>query len=252
MIHYGKEDGEKIVGIMQPYYFPYEGYFSHIFNCELFILHNGTEYTKKGWINRNRILTHSGVVPFSMALENSPDKTLIGGKKISKSYDPHRQFRILEGAYRKSPFWSELKEILPDLLHVSGDSMFDHLERQINLLCQTLSIPTPITASSDYGSLAGYRGQDLVLEICKRTGAKTYLNPIGGKDLYTAGEFADNQLNLSFIDYSPNVYPQRPRDSASHSSGDFIERLSVLDGIAETGISATEARIKTNFSVIQG
>ena len=178
-----------VIGIMQPYYFPYEGYFSYIFNCSQFVLHDSIEYTKKGWINRNRVLGQSGILNLSLALRGSKDSSLISEKEISDSYDPQRQFRILEGAYRKSQFWYELKEILPELLQVSEKSMFQHLKRQIRFLSEIFDIPTNITTASEHGSFDRLRGQGLVIGISKALGAKTYLNPVGGKNLYSAADF---------------------------------------------------------------
>jgi len=238
-----------VVGIMQPYYFPYEGYYSHIVNCDSFILHENVQYTKKGWINRNRILNQSGVTALSLPLKGASDTTTIGQRVISESFDPLKQFRLIQGAYRKAPYWSELEDFLPNLLQPESSNLFDHLFHTVSKMCLLLGIETTIIRSSDYGVIEGLKSQNLVLEMCKRAGAATYLNPSGGRELYSREVFSVHGLNLAFIDYMPVEYKQRAFTSNQGSSGVFAERLSILDTVAEVGIEETKKRVRSNFKI---
>jgi hypothetical protein len=238
-----------IVGIMQPYYFPYEGYFSYILNCDTFVLHENVQYTKKGWINRNRILNQSGVTHLTLPLKDASDRTYIGQRVISESFDPLKQFRLIEGTYRKAPFWSELSDFLPNLLHPESSSLFDHLFLTISVICNLLEIETTIMRSSDYGTIEDLRGQELVLELCKRSGAASYLNPSGGRELYSHDVFAMNGINLAFIEYSPAEYVQSSNKKHSDSGSIFQQRLSILDTLAEVGVEETKRRVRSSFTI---
>lgn len=238
-----------IIGIMQPYYFPYEGYFSHILNCSTFILHENVQYTKKGWINRNRILNQSGVTNLSLPLKAASDSIPIGQRIISESFDPLKQFRLIEGAYRKAPYWNELDDFLPKLLRPESRNLFDHLFHIVSKTCNLLGIETPIKRSSDYGVINNLRGNDLVLEMCKRSGASSYLNPSGGRELYSRDAFALHGVNLAFIDYVTVEYPQRGYLPSQDSGNDFEARLSILDTIAEVGVEETKKRVRSNFTI---
>jgi hypothetical protein len=240
---------EPVIGIMQPYYFPYEGYFSHILNCNTFILHENVQYTKKGWINRNRILNQSGITNLSLPLKADSDSAPIGQRMISESFDPLKQFRLIEGAYRKAPFWSELSEFLPEVLRPESRRLFDHLFQVTYKICSLLDIKTTIRPSSDFGIIEGLRSQDLVLEMCRRASAASYLNPKGGRELYSYEAFSMQGVNLTFIDYSPTEYKQRSDLSHPVSVTLFEDRLSILDTIAEVGIEETKKRIKSNFTL---
>jgi hypothetical protein len=239
-----------VIGIMQPYYFPYEGYFSHIFNCSVFVLHDNVQYTKKGWINRNRILKESGVSPISLPLRRDPDSFSIAQRHISDTYDAMHQFRIIEGAYRKAPYWNQLKEFLPNLLQPKQSNLFDYLFQQVSNICRILEIETPITRSSDYGLITGFKGQDMVLELCKRSRAASYLNPSGGRGLYSEDSFRLHGIGLGFIDHLAEPYNQRSTTSQSTSSSTFEERLSILDTLAEVGLEETKMRVRTNFAIL--
>ena len=239
----------KTVGIMQPYYFPYLGYFSHISQCDAFILHDIVKYTKRGWINRNRVLTQSGIATFTLSLDKAADECKIGERSVSESYDSKSQYRILEGAYRKAPYWFELRGILPDLLAVGDRGLFVHLFQQVGKLCDLLEIRTPLSRSSRFSPLDGLKGQDLVIGICEKIGAKSYLNPTGGEDLYSQQDFDTHGLVLSFIEHVPRPYPQRVATQPDGVSPEFVERLSVLDSLAELGLEETKLRLRTDFNI---
>lgn len=241
--------GAKTVGIMQPYYFPYLGYFSHISQCDAFILHDIVKYTKRGWINRNRILTQSGISTFTLSLDKAPDDFKISQRSVSESYEWESQFRILEGAYRKAPYWFELRGILPDLLGVGHRGLFVHLFQQVSKLCDLLEIRTPLARSSQFSPLDDLTGQDLVIGICEKFGARSYLNPAGGENLYSQQDFDTHGLVLSFIEHVPRPYLQRVATQSEGASPEFVERLSVLDSLAELGLEETKIRLRTDFNI---
>ena len=59
----------KRLAIMQPYIFPYIGYFQLIADVDIFIVYDNIKYTKKGWINRNRMLQYGKDIMFSLPLK---------------------------------------------------------------------------------------------------------------------------------------------------------------------------------------
>src|SRR6476646_4989685 len=74
-------------GIMQPYFFPYIGYFQLIEAVDLFIVYDEIKYTKKGWINRNRMLVNGRDVLFSLPLKNASDALNICEREIAPAFD---------------------------------------------------------------------------------------------------------------------------------------------------------------------
>jgi hypothetical protein len=194
-------------------------------------------------------LNQSGVTNLSIPLKGDSDKTFIGQRVISESFDPIKQFRLIQGAYRKAPFWSELADFLPNLLHPESSILFDHLFLTLSEICHLLEIETTIMRSSDYGTIGDCRGQELVLELCNRSGATSYLNPAGGRELYSHEVFAVNGINLAFIEHSPAEYTQKSNSVNPDSGSTFQERLSILDTIAEVGVEETKRRVRSNFTI---
>lgn len=234
---------------MQPYYFPYLGYFSHIHASDVFVIHDDVKYTKKGWINRNRILKGSNTSTISLPLSRSSDSSLINEKRIAPAYNSDKQGRIIEGAYRNAPFWNELNGSLDRLLGIEERNLANHLKTLIEQLCNLLEIKTKIVLSSDLSISNTLRGQDRVIAICKTLGAKTYLNPEGGHSLYDPQSFRSERLNLAFLYHIPEVYPQHRIQQNNDTVIPFVERLSVLDPLARIGADKTRERVRQDFAI---
>ena len=239
----------EVVGIMQPYYFPYLGYFSHILASDLFVIHDDVKYTKKGWINRNRILTGSKTSILSLPLTRSSDSSLISEKRIAPEYKSDKQARLIEGAYRKAPFWDELHGNLDELVGIEERNLARHLKTLIETLCKLLEIKTHIVCSSDLSISPTLGGQNRVIAICKSVGARTYLNPEGGKALYDAESFRRERLNLAFLSHIPASYPQYGIQQNENVHSLFVERLSVLDPLAQIGAQKTREKVRRDFAV---
>ena len=79
--------GERKVAIMQPYLFPYIGYFQLITAVDMFVLYDNIKYTKKGWINRNRLLQNGVDAMFSIPLKNAPDHLNVCERELADSFD---------------------------------------------------------------------------------------------------------------------------------------------------------------------
>lgn len=239
------------VGIMQPYYFPYIGYFSLIAACDVFIFHNDVKYTKKGWINRNYLDRFGNPFTFTLPLSRSSDSAMITEKKISDTYDPDKQFRIIKAAYQKAPFWEELEPLLAPLLHADSASLSRYLQYTLTSICGFLDIKVNLRSSASLRVPRDLRGAERVLEICRRCNATQYLNPVGGIDLYDAEEFAREGVALHFLDYHDERIASPLTDSAPTRLGPRErKRFSIIHSLAHLGVEATKAELRSN-SVIE-
>lgn len=234
---------------MQPYYFPYIGYFSHIYACDIFVFHDDVKYTKKGWINRNRIATESGIKKITLPLVSDSDSKKIIERHVSDTYDPKKQFRVIEGAYRNAPYWTELSNYLWPILDTRESVLSHHLFQIIQRLCSVLQIRTPLQMSSTLNQHRAFSAEDRVIAICVEKGAKTYLNPEGGKSIYNVMNFAEKGIDLGFISHVSNPYSQRAFGSPGDEAGSFIERLSILDTLAHLGLEETRRRVREDYEI---
>jgi hypothetical protein len=192
---------------MQPYLFPYLGYFQLIAAVDKFILLDDVHYINKGWINRNRLLIHNTIVAFTIPLKKASQNRLI--KDIEISFESKWQDKLLktiESGYKKTPYF---REVFP--------LVYNSLLRVL----EYLGINTEIKASSVSYATNHLRAQEKILNICLQENAQVYINPIGGSSLYEKALFEQHGIHLLFLD---PVLPAYQQFSAVPVSG-----LSILD-----------------------
>lgn len=223
------------VCVNQPYYFPYAGYFGLIDKCDLFVVYDNVKFTKRGWINRNRVLSQGSVVNISLPLEKASDYSQISERRISPTYDADNLFRSLEGAYRNATHWDALRNSLPTLLKSDSTNLFDYLFETLQQVCKLLQIETRFVRASDIvDSSTDIRGLDRLLRILASTGATEYINLPGGRSLYQKKYFEEVGVRLGFADFSAHPYSQVGMQRLGENEG-FVENLSVIDVIANLG-----------------
>jgi hypothetical protein len=208
--------------IMQPYFLPYLGYFQLIAAVDCFVIYDTIQYTKKGWINRNKMLRNGEAVPFTLPIQKASDYLDVRDRQLAESFDPANLRAQIAGAYRKAPEFARTFPMIEGLLHYRGANLFDVIHNALLRCCDHLGIETPIRVSSEVeGGAPVLRGVDRVIDICHRTGASTYVNPPGGRALYSGEQFRAHGLGLKFLQPNLPIYPQ--------FGSNFVPSLSILD-----------------------
>lgn len=215
------------LAIMQPYFLPYIGYFQLIRSAEVLVLYDNIEYTKKGWINRNRILQHGQEAMLSLPLKSASDYLHIGQRQLADNFDRAKMLRQIEGAYRRAPWFEQTWPLVQQIVNYPSQQLFDYLHHSIVQLCQHLGLATRIVVSSTVPIDHQLKGADKVLAICHQLGASDYVNSIGGQALYSKQAFLQQQVRLHFIRSQPHSYPQ--------FGAPYIPWLSVLDVLMFNG-----------------
>lgn len=229
-------------GIMQPYFFPYIGYFQLIQAVDRFVVYDEIKYTKKGWINRNRMLVNGRDVLFSLPLKNASDALNICEREIAPDFDADALLKRFEGAYRRAPFFGQTFSLVEEVVGLPDRDLFRFLHHSISATCRHLGIGTEITTSSAIDVDRSLTGQDRVIAICEALGAAEYINPIGGLELYSRSEFQRRGIDLKFVRSGPFEYPQ--------FGGDFVPWLSIIDVLMFNSLDATRRCIQTNYELI--
>ena len=190
----------KTVAIMQPYFLPYMGYWQLINAADEFVVYDNIQYTKKGWINRNRFLQNGKDEVFSIPLKADSDFLDVSEREVSPTFDREKLVRQLQGAYRKAPHYAENFPVIEGIIRHPENNLSDFINHSIVALNDYLGIKSKITKSSaieiDHKSL---KGQDKVIAISLALGGQEYMNPIGGLDLYDRDEFERQGLKLTFL-----------------------------------------------------
>jgi hypothetical protein len=206
---------------MQPYFLPYIGYWQLINAVDKFVIYDEIKYTKKGWINRNRILLNGCPKVFSLPLKKDSDYLNVVDRQISSDFDHRKLLKKFRGAYAQAPYFGECFPLLESLINFKDKKLFNFILNSLTRICSLLSINTKIINSSTLAIPDTLRGQDKVITLCKSLDARTYINPIGGTDLYSGNEFRNSGLNLQFIKSNPPEYSQ--------FSKPFVPWLSIID-----------------------
>lgn len=212
------------IAIMQPYIFPYIGYFQMIQAVDLFILYDDVQYIKKGWINRNRILLNGKDYTFTIPCLNTSQNKLIKDIYVDWSGKELRKLHAtVEATYCKAPYFEEVNKLVQGVLHNQAlETIADLAAESIKQVCTYLDISTPIKRSSqcNYANTNLKKGDRLVDIVLKENGNE-YINAIGGKDLYTKDFFARHGIQLKFIKSLPVTYSQ--------PNTEFVPWLSMID-----------------------
>lgn len=208
---------------MQPYFLPYIGYFQLINAVDEFVVYDNIEFSRKGWINRNRILVNGVDTYFTIPLKKDSDFLNVNQRFLSDSWavDRKKILNRISGSYRKAPFYDQTFSLVEDCFSINSRNLFDFIFYSIMKVAATLLIKTPIVVSSTISFDNNLKGQDKVLAICKAQRANFYLNPIGGLELYDQESFLKNGVELHFLRARPDPYP--------HFSTEFIPFLSIID-----------------------
>jgi hypothetical protein len=227
---------------MQPYFLPYIGYFQLIAAVDLFIVYDAIKYTKKGWINRNRMLQNGTDVMFSLPLKAGSDQLNVCERELAETFDREKLLNQFKGAYRRAPYFAQTIPLIEQIVRHGESNLFRFLEHSIVQVCKHLGITTEIRISSSVGVDPALKNQDMVLGFCQAVGAKTYVNAIGGTELYSKETFRDRNLELSFIKSKAFEYPQ--------FGAPFVPWLSILDVMMFNPLETIQACISTNYELV--
>lgn len=211
----------KTLGIMQAYFMPYIGYFQLLNAVDEFVIYDNIQYTKKGWINRNRILQGDGDKYITLPLKKDSDFLNIDERFLADSFNPQKLMQQIETAYHKAPYYQEVLSLLDNIIRFEEKNLFQYILHSVREVCKYLDITTPIIISSEMKYDSSLKGEDKVIAICKERKCDRYINAIGGMDLYHAEAFADEGMELKFIKTVFQEYPQ--------FKNAFVPALSIID-----------------------
>ncbi len=194
-----------VVAIIQPYFFPYIGYFQLINAVDKFIILDEVNYIKKGWINRNYIELAGAPFLFTLPLVNTSQNTFISACTIDPNPAWKQRFlKTLRLGYAKAPCFKVAFPVIEGILLNPEANLVRFLHQSLQQLCDFLQIQTVIIpGTSGYDNLHLW-GQERIIDICRQEGAELYINPAGGIDLYDKKLFEQKHIELKFL-YSARI-----------------------------------------------
>ena len=208
--------------IMQPYFFPYLGYYQMFSAVDKFVLLDDVNFIMRGYINRNTILVNGQPHKFSIPLEKPSQNKLINETKLK--FEPKERenlLRTFQLAYKKAPFFNSFYPILEEIVNFKDDDLTSFLKNSFVKVKEYLNLDTEILVSSEIEKDNTLKAQDRIIEINKVLGSDVYINAIGGQDLYDREVFEKENMKLYFIKMLPCEYKQ--------FSNEFVPNLSIID-----------------------
>lgn len=211
------------VAIMQPYFFPYIGYWQLINAVDQFVVLNDVNYINRGWINRNRVLCQGKPLYIHIPLSKASQNKKINEIDVLQDYKHiTKLLRTLENCYKKAPYFDNTFPFISDLLLKDHEQKLDlYLFSIIKQICAHIQISTPLICSSMLPTNLNLHGENRILNICNILGADEYYNAPGGKDLYKYEHFQHEGIKLLFLQTKQIQYQQYQNE--------FQGNLSLID-----------------------
>lgn len=207
------------VAIMQPYLFPYIGYWQLINAVNTFVIYDDVNFIKQGYINRNSILTNGKSQQFTLELIGASSNKLIN--EISVGNNKNKVLKTIKQNYSKAPYYNEIIIIIEEILNNEEKNLAKFIGFSLMKISNYLGINTKFMFSSNIEKNNDLKAQEKVLEICKILQANKYINAIGGKELYSKETFRENKIELNFLKTKLVEYKQ--------FNYEFVAYLSIID-----------------------
>ncbi|MFV0469789.1 MAG: WbqC family protein [Dysgonomonas sp.] len=220
------------LGIMQPYFLPYIGYFQLLNAVDKYVIYDNIQFTKKGWINRNRILQNGKDTLITIPVEKDSDYLNICQRSVSSGFDRKKLLNQIKESYRKAPYFNEIMPLIEEIVNYNDNNLFNYIYHSIVKICGYLRIDTEFIISSTIDIDHSLKGQEKVIAICKTFEATEYYNAIGGQELYSTIDFEKENIKLNFVSSNLIEYKQ--------FANEFVPWLSILDVIMFNSVEEIE------------
>lgn len=210
------------LGIMQPYFIPYIGYWQLMNAVDKYVIYDDVNFIKRGWINRNRILINGipGYINVPM-LGSSQNKHIneIGVNADEKIAE--KNLHTIRNSYKKAAYFEEVYPLVEKIVKCRETNLALYIAESFKIINNYLGITTELLFSSDLKKNCELKGQDKILHICDVLGATEYYNAIGGQQLYDRKIFKERQITLKFLQTDNIIYKQ--------FTNEFYANLSIVD-----------------------
>ncbi len=210
------------IAIMQPYIFPYIGYFQLVNEVDRFIFYNDVNFIKKGWIHRNRLLLNGSDFLFTIpCAEVSQNKRICDIKVAFDQKEKSKLLATIRQAYKGAPFFEEIYPLVEGII-LKEVAFIDELAvHSVKEISNFLGLSTAFGTSKDQYGDDNLKREERLIDICLKEGIHSYINPIGGQEIYTKEYFRERGIDLKFLKPVAVTYKQ--------FENDFVPWLSIID-----------------------
>lgn len=249
------EINKKSIAIMQPYFFPYLGYFQLIDKSDFFLFYGHVDFSKRSYVTRNYLVAVNNLIePIKIKTHKAPFRSKIKDIKIIDSTCQKYLLKKIKNIYARSPHFEEVFCSLEPLINYETGSLMDYNTNTLEGTCQLLGIHTEFlpgrTLENDFVKIEDElletehssdikRSSRRVLKLCSYFGANTYINPEGGVDIYDAATFKKSGISLKFHKSDVSSHRKSYDSNAQYSS--------IIDVLMFNGIKKTKKMLKMGY-----
>ena len=227
------------LAIMQPYFFPYLGYFQLIHAVNKFVFYDDVNFIKSGWINRNRLFLAGSVRYITVPLVGASSFEKINKTTVKPINEWAPTMLSSVGQYyAKAPFYKPVRGLLERVLANDNRNLATLARHSVTATADYVGLPTEFVRSSTLYGNQDKKSVERVLDICRLESAQEYWNLPGGRNIYNAELFSRNGIALKFVDVALTPYLQ--------STADFHPGLSILDVLMYNEPARVLAMLSTN------
>lgn len=212
------------VAIMQPYAFPYLGYFSLVAAADTFVFYDDVNYIPRGWINRNRVLINGVAHTFTIPVVNASQNDRIVDTRLHDFAAFRNKFiKQVRLAYAKAPNFDTGFDYVDAVLKGAPASIAELAISSVVMLCRRLGIEKQFLRASEISpETHGMERGDRLIAITRALGSSRYVNALGGTVLYDKSRFGASGVDLQFVKPRLGAYPQG-------RAAEFTPGLSIID-----------------------
>jgi hypothetical protein len=214
-----------LLAVMQPYFFPYIGYFQLVARSDLFVFYDDVQFarnSRSGWMNRNAVLLNGAPHWLTYPISKGHQLELIRERRYRAADEDRQKVRnLLTSAYRRAPNFAPVFALVEEILEFPDVRVGAFNANLVERLAQYLGLTTRFMSSSDLAYDRERKGPERILAICEALGARAYVNAIGGMELYDPVLFEARGVELRFL--RPAVRPYRQFGEG------FVPNLSIID-----------------------
>jgi len=208
-----------IVGVMQPYLFPYLGYYQLAYHCDKFVFYDDVNFITRGYINRNNVLSQGKALRFTVPVIKASQNTRIN--ELYFSSDVRKILATMKHSYQKAPYFSDVFPFIESVLLNSKRNVAEITSQSITKVFDYLDISKKFYMSSQLDYNRDMDAADKLISICEKLKSTNYCNSLGGQVLYSKKYFLNKGVELNFINMGAVTYSQGKHD--------FINHLSIID-----------------------
>jgi hypothetical protein len=210
------------VAVMQPYLFPYAGYFALVANVDLFVFYDDAAFNNRSWYNRNRILAPGKEWEYlRLSVKHASRGTPVRDVVLDDPEKDRARAAFLLSAYRRAPHYQEVAELVDSIFALRTSSLNEIASRSVAEVSAYLNLSTRFTWSSKLSYDRQASATEKILQLCEAAGGSHYVNLPGGRPLYDDDDFTRRGIQLQFIEMPPMEY--------AVAGFEFVPSLSIVD-----------------------